>query len=256
MDLIEALESEGRNDGYNIILHNSQNDSTREIDNIQNFLARQVDGILLMPTSDIDLTILKKIHVPIVMITQFKEKFDSIAISHKKGGSMVADHFIQNGHHNFAYIGPKSDDKLYGFKESIYNNGFNFEEDHLIELTNATNSSYVIREEIQTYLNSHPHPNFSAVFCVNDVTAFEFTKLLEERGLNKSDFSIVGFDDTILAKSLSITSIQQPIKEMARIGFQTLLERIEGTLDGPAQMIELEPLLMIRKSSIQKVKSR
>lgn len=248
MELIDALESKGRENGYNIILHNCRHDDPQtEWDNIQNFIARQADGIFMVPTTELDVNRLARLRIPIVMVTQIREGFDSIAISHLKGGALVAEHFIEKGHHRFLFIGPTTDEKLLGFKEVLYNNGFSFSDGEIIDIDDV--SPFLLRQGIQSYFEQHPDPEFTAVFCYNDVTACEFIKVIEDAGKRASEFAIASFDDTILARALSITSVHQPIKEMAGLAFQMLLRRINEGMDLPPQHAILDPMLMIRKST-------
>ncbi|WP_207646324.1 LacI family DNA-binding transcriptional regulator [Cellulosilyticum sp. I15G10I2] len=250
MDLIEALEYESRQHGYNIIIHNSNHNVLTEWDNIQNFMARQVDGILLVPTTSHNLSALKKLEVPTVIITQIKDEFDSVAVSHKQGVKLVAEHLISQGHHKLGYIGPMHDERLLFFKEAIFNNGLCLRDENIIELGSDSNSQYSIRQDIIKYLDTHEKLDFTAVFGFNDVGAFEFMKLMNERQIKvPEDIAVVGFDDTILSKSLSISSVHQPIRDMMQMAFSILQKRIKGEIEETPIKIELEPSLIIRNSS-------
>jgi len=254
MELIEALEKECREHGYSIILQNSQHDALLEQENMANFVARQADGILLVPTDECDLAKFRSIPVPIIIITLIKDLFDSVAISHQKGGALVAEHFIKQGHYRFAFIGPQNDEKFQGFQEGLYANGYNFDRDNMIELAGNHNSQYQVRQCIANYLDSHPVLNFTSVFCYNDLTAVEFIKQLEERGLSSSQFAIAGFDDTILAKTLAMTSVHQPITDMAKQAFQLLVQKINQNEPHtePSRILLLDPQLVVRASTLNK----
>lgn len=250
MELIEALEYEGRKHGYNVIIHNSKHNVLTEWDNIQNFIARQVDGILLVPTTSHNLPGLKNLGIPTVVITQIKDEFDSVAVSHKQGVNLVVEHLISQGHHKLCYIGPKHDERLEFFREALFNNGLNLQEENIIHLGSDSNSQYSIRKDILSYLDTHKKLGFTAAFGFNDVGAFEFMRLLNERQIKvPKDIAVVGFDDTILSKSFSISSVHQPIGDMMQMAFNILLKRIKGELEETPIKIELEPSLIIRSSS-------
>ncbi len=250
MELVEALELEARQNGYNIILHNCNHNPVTEWENIQNFIARQVDAFIIVPISDNNLNKIKQLKIPTVVITLIKDSFDSVAISHRRGGQLAAEHFIKNGHTRFGYIGLKDDNKFEGFKGALYDNGITFNMDNFISLDSSPNNNYLIHKDIHKYLDKHKDISFTAVFTINDIAALEFIKVMNtiEKKVPE-DIAVVGFDDTILAKSFSISSIRQPIKEMAKCAFKILLDRIRNNTIDEAVKIELEPDLIIRNSS-------
>src|SRR5687768_6740011 len=61
VELIDTLELEARKRGYNILLHNSKHNPITEWESIQNFIARQVDGIILVPNGEYNIQRLNKL---------------------------------------------------------------------------------------------------------------------------------------------------------------------------------------------------
>lgn len=251
-EVIEALEQEGREDGYNIILHNSTYNPVREWENIQNFLSRQVDGILLVPVGDQNLAKLAKLaklKVPVIMTTQVKEGFDGVSVDHRQGVKLVAEHLVSLGHRKIGFVGPPQDEKLVYFKEALHSLGVPFDASRLIPLTGSQDSAFAIRSDIEAYLEARPLPEMTAVFCYNDVTALEFMRLMGSRGVRfPKDMALVGFDDSLIAKMFEITSVHQPIREMTRTAFRLLLERMKDP-SRPLSGIEMAPSLIMRSSS-------
>jgi DNA-binding LacI/PurR family transcriptional regulator len=92
---------------------------------------------------------------------------------------------------------------------------------------------------------------FTALFAYNDHSALGAIRAFQEAGLRvPDDISVVGFDDIQGAayNTPSLTTVRQPLARMGTIAAQTLLERIEGSLEGPKE-IAVQPELMIRESS-------
>ncbi|NDL67298.1 LacI family DNA-binding transcriptional regulator [Anaerotalea alkaliphila] len=132
----------------------------------------------------------------------------------------------------------------------MFNNGLPFDDRNLVPLTHAHSSPFTIRSNIQEYLADNPEPDFTAIFCNNDVIALEFIRLKSEEGSGLSkDIAVVGFDDTLISKSFEISSVHQPIQEMTKTAFTLLLERMKDNSREPVA-IELPPRLIIRKSSL------
>lgn len=92
---------------------------------------------------------------------------------------------------------------------------------------------------------------FTALFAYNDISALGAMRAFQEAGLRvPEDISVIGFDDIQGAafSTPSLTTVRQPLAHMGRLAAQTLLARIEGEKDLPAE-IRIEPELVVRQST-------
>jgi len=92
---------------------------------------------------------------------------------------------------------------------------------------------------------------FTALFAYNDISAIGAIRAFQEEGLRvPQDISVVGFDDIQGAayNTPSLTTVRQPLVRMGTIAARTLLERIGGRADYPAE-IAIEPELVMREST-------
>jgi DNA-binding LacI/PurR family transcriptional regulator len=93
--------------------------------------------------------------------------------------------------------------------------------------------------------------DLSAIFCANDLLAVGALSALAKHGLRvPEDVSVVGFDDTELARHSSppLTTMRIYSRDMARSAVSRVLERIEGGAL-PAVKLEYPIDLVIRESS-------
>ncbi len=92
---------------------------------------------------------------------------------------------------------------------------------------------------------------FTAIFAYNDISAIGAIRALQEHGLRvPQDVSVMGFDDIPGAAfhTPSLTTVRQPLNRMGEVAAQSLLERIEGKKEYPAE-IAIEPELVVREST-------
>ncbi len=91
----------------------------------------------------------------------------------------------------------------------------------------------------------------TAIFAGNDLSALGVLRAASEVGFRvPEDLSVVGFDDIPLAEwsTPSLTTVRQPLTDMAAVAVRTLLESAEsgGTL---MRRVELATDLVVRESS-------
>jgi LacI family transcriptional regulator len=255
VEIIDNLESQARKNGYSILLHNSNRNPILEWENVQNFIARQVDGMIIIPTGDYNIERISKLHIPSVVMTQNREHLDSVGLDHILAGKLVGEKFIHSGHKTFGFIGTVPyDDKFLGYKSVIIENGFNFHEKHFIPLEESSTNNFLMRRDIETYFNNVGNEiEFTCAFAANDIMALEFIKAAEVRGIKvPDDLIIIGFDDTYLAKIMGISSIHQPLEEMIQTTVNLLLDRMEDEVHPEPVQIKVNPTLIERNSSMKK----
>jgi LacI family transcriptional regulator len=90
----------------------------------------------------------------------------------------------------------------------------------------------------------------SAIFASNDDMAAGVMLIAHEMGLNiPADLSVVGFDDTPVAHQIwpSLTTVRQPIQEMARQATELLLRQLKSG-SGELTSLTLDSHIILRNS--------
>ena len=101
------------------------------------------------------------------------------------------------------------------------------------------------------------HP--TAIFASNDDMAAATMAMAHRKGLDvPADLSVVGFDDTPLATTVwpELTTVRQPIADMAREAVRLLAEQIRGRRSGavPQVVHKVVKFTLVKRDSSAEVK--
>lgn len=247
-DLTKQIETEARKNGYSIILFNSDYNPQNEQEYLDVVRRYRVDGVLAVPireTSSEWREYVKKLDVPVVTVTRRAEGLDSIYVDHAQAGAMVASHLLERGFRRFLFIGKDYDGKYVGFRQALVKTGLGKQTANVVYRDDVQ-----LRRDLEAWLGQGS--DRGAVFAGNDIYALRVLDAL--RGLEISvpeEIGVIGFDDTSTGRYLNprLSSVSQPIAQMARDAVSRLLERV----DRPGQREVLDrPLsarLVLREST-------
>mgnify|MGYP001242959391 CR=1 FL=1 len=132
------------------------------------------------------------------------------------------------------------------YRQVLEENGLKFEEKLVIK------TGYSIEDSKQAALALLKSPHRpTAIFAYFDSLAIGVYQAAKELGLKiPDDLSVVGFDNTILATIVDppLTTIAQPIDEMARQVMELLVREIDGEKKTKQRVI-FPPELIVRQST-------
>jgi LacI family transcriptional regulator len=219
---------------------------------MREFVARGVDGIIVFAgrLSDAKLKSFAK-NVPIVVTGRRLRANDlySLQIDDKEGASLAVNHLIGLGHRRIAFITgsenhPDAMERLGGYRKALEDARIAF--DPSLVAVGDWHEEGGVRATTDL-LNAHVE--FTALFCVNDQTAYGACLALYRKGLSiPGDVSVVGFDDlpSSTYRLPPITSVRQSIGELGERSAQAILDLINGQ----RPRLTAPPLeLMIREST-------
>jgi LacI family transcriptional regulator len=106
--MVSAAEEALRAANYAMVLANSGDRIANELDLLDFFQGRQVDGLLISMSSEVDPDILKHLRgagKPIVLLErQIADEFDSVLSDQGGGAYLAAKHLLELGHRDIAMI--------------------------------------------------------------------------------------------------------------------------------------------------------
>lgn len=251
-DLLSSIEYTARQHGYHLLLSGTKED--------QNYLSiaqnRGLDGIIIVGTyPGENLTVLKKLGVPIVLVDSYvnDDDFHTLGIEDKEGARIATRYLIEKGHRRIAFVSGSIREngvnmkRYQGYCDALKEAGLPVDDqavysgtvDYEYGLTAA--KQYIGRGRKQ-----------SAAFITADVISMGVIKALKQNGLRvPDDLSIVSFDDVYLAEMSypSLTTIHQDIDEKGRKAVQLVLEAARSKEHQHKECIL--PLRLIERESVR-----
>ena len=208
-ELIDKLEHELFKKGYKTIICNSEHDSEKEREYIEMLEANQVDGIIsgshnrnLSPD------------IPVVSSDNYAGGVlaaQTLAKTGAKSIIMITGNDNSNSptglrHAGFASILPKA------------------------PIINVSSDFSPLRKEMEIK-NILTKQKPDAIFASDDLTAILVIKIAQELGISVPDkLKVIGYDGTYFIENFypHLTTIKQPLEEIARLTVDLLLQKIEG----------------------------
>jgi DNA-binding LacI/PurR family transcriptional regulator len=96
------------------------------------------------------------------------------------------------------------------------------------------------------------HPDLDGIVVASDLMALGALRVLAALGRRvPDDVAVIGFDDLGVAERTTppLTTVRQPVEEMAERATRLLLEQVDGLTGGHAMRVIIPPQLVRRDSA-------
>jgi LacI family transcriptional regulator len=155
------------------------------------------------------------------------------------GARAAAELLIELGHARIgAILGPEDTstarDRETGFRSALAEAGIALPSRHIVRRDFDHDSG---RAGLDALLDTDDPP--TAVFCANDhIAVGALNRALERRVAVPDDLAVVGFDDLDIAAwpSFGLTTVHNPVREMAQRAAAMLVELVDGGGDGAREV--------------------
>lgn len=212
-----------------------------------------IDGVILISVAASDPLprILVEAGVAVVL---FGRPGESLAISYvdvdeRAGAALAANHLVGRGCQRVATLcGPLGTsagaDRLSGFRDAMARHGQAYVpavEGNFTQDAGESGMLQLLDDE----------PDIDGVFVANDLMAQGVVLALRENGRRvPDDVAVVGFDDSsaALASRPMLTTVRQPVEDMAAEMVRLLLSRIEDP-DQRVSSVIFDPTMVVRDSA-------
>ncbi len=241
----DLLQIEAQRAGSDLIIESWRTSLDRERHCLEDIVERQIDGVAAFLSDG-------EAHRDFLALQFEKQRpfailsfvggpalpVDSILTDFSTGLAQAIDALCALGHRRFAFLCALSEGQTDGDRPGLFrqllaergigNSGFEF--------LRSGPSITEARDACSTYFENRAHSLPTALIALNDLSAIAALRAAADRGLTvPRDLSIVGVDDIPLSGHLPIalSTIAQPIEDMARKTAALLLARINSSHPDP-----------------------
>ncbi len=233
-EVISNLESQAYQHKCKILLFNSKEKHEKLKEYMEMCASNRVAGIILC-SGTVSMEDFETLGIPIVTIERYVENGTAVVeCDNYLGGGLAAKHLIEKGCKKVMCIGGVKDNEM---PADVRTTGF-------VDVCNKYNVAYTeattslnqynkieYHEEIEQLLSENPQ--IDGIFASSDVIAAQIIQVCAKIGKKiPEEIKLVGFDD-VLVSSLTtprITTIHQPIKEMAQMAVDLLVRAKDGQM--------------------------
>lgn len=204
---------------------------------------------------------LRAVGLPMVLVDPIdvpRTTTPSIGSTNWAGAYEATRHLLELGHRRIAYLGgpPRASCdvvRAHGWAAAMTEAGIR------VDLDSVPRLAYSFEHGLDAgtiMLTSRNPP--TAIFAGSDVSAMGVLEAARRLGIAVPDqLSVVGFDDTILARSATppLTTVHQPIADIGRTAVNTIL-RLAGGEALATKRVELSTHLVVRSSTAPAARER
>ncbi|WP_269523461.1 GntR family transcriptional regulator [Coraliomargarita parva] len=247
-------------------LNRPQDRKAMALSQAEQFIKKKVNGVFFAPLENIvdseafNLGIVERFTekgIQVVLLDRDihpwpqQAPFDMICIGNIEAGFTMANHLLENGCKQLAFVSPENPamtvgHRIIGSREALIQNGFS-------------------ARSLLSVVYDHEDPGKAAaklidskvdgIVCANDAVAAVILRALLDLGAKiPEQIKVCGFDDVKYASLLSVplTSYRQPCQVMGRLAVETMVNRIKHP-ERPPHHIALHGTLVVRQSSTPKL---
>jgi LacI family transcriptional regulator len=258
--LLTPVYDELRLLGYRVVLFSERTDIPTGQDALNRLIDASIDGVLITTATlgSRFMDALQDRDLPVVLLNRYVDGLDvdRAFADNLEGGCVAGRHLLELGHRRIGVIrGPSntstSRDRFAGLTQVLAEAGVELDPRLVREGPYSHQSGYQHTRELLR-LDEPP----TAILCGNDIIAFGAIDAARSLRVEvPADVSIVGFDDVPMAswEVFQLTTVRQPLDDMARAAARMLAERIEYDGDIGAGREQIFATSLVKRSTSDRI---
>ena len=252
--LISNLENEAAKKDYKIILCNSKEKAEKEKQYLDMCKSNRVAGIIIC-SGNVESNKINTGGIPVVLLEKnFEEGKLGIQCDNYQGGKLATEHLIECGCKKILHLSGVIDEEMPADNR----------EKAFIDVCSKNEIEYFIKKyDIDTYNQMNYYDYIKAalneiegvdgIFASSDLIAAQVIQVCNEIKIRiPEDIKLVGFDDVDISQLTTprITTVHQPIKEMARLSIELIYAKYNNIEVNEKTILPIK--LIIRDSTVNK----
>lgn len=233
-ELISNLESQAYIHKHKILLFNSQEKNEKEWEYLEMCSSNRVAGIILC-SGTVGAEKFTGLNVPLVTVECYLENGTAaVECDNMQGGKIAAKHLIESGCKHLVHISGvhgnsmPADGRAAGFQEICKQKIIDYK---VVDTEAYQYNKLEYHEILEKVLMENPDTD--GIFVSSDLIAAQLLQVCRKLNISVPEqLKIVGFDDVNIASLMTppITTIHQPIKEMAKMAVELLIQASAGEI--------------------------
>ena len=260
-NIINGVESILNPAGYNLIICQSEERVSKEIENVKTLISNRVSGILMSLSIETqDVKHLQKVmnhRIPLVLFDRVSNKLPISCVENddELGAYDMTIHLIDQGYTNFMWMGGPRNVFIYknrycGYKKALESRKLKPAQMQIFE---GHPTLQVALDFMRNYLEHNKAPD--VVFATSDYMAMGAIQACQEKGLKiPDDIAVAGYANEPFSELISpkLTTVEQYSEEIGKAAARLLLEEMLSENDEviPRKTI-LRPRLIVRESTVK-----
>ena len=264
---IRAITDTASANGFGVVLANTDEDIELERDAVRVLLANRVDGLIISPTSSIEIDhligardmgcafVLLDRRVPVLnadtfAIDNFRAAHQAVASLIKQEHRRIALMSNAPSHGEQQYLISSVRERIDGYRAALHDAGIQIVP-NLIILGGWDTEN--LARQVRTLCNSPDRP--TAFLATDSSVALVLLRVLREMDLSIPDkVSLICFDDADWTAAMTppLSVVSQPIRDLATAATEDLIARLKGEAKGPGKEMLL-PATLIDRGSVSSV---
>ena len=240
--------------GYSMIVCSYHDDPAEEILKLRFLQGLNIDGIIVVPTS-VTAEELLDLKTPIVLMDRSLPGLDSVMTDSITAVHNAVEELIIHGHRRIGLIvGPleveTALERKLGYERAFADYNLPVDENLIRVGDYDIASGYT---EMIELLNMDSPPT-AVMASSHDITVGAIMAAYEQKLKIPDNISFIGYDEEQITKVFNppVTTVLQPLKEIAQTVSELLVRRMNGDYSGHPQLIRLKTTLL-RHQSIGKI---
>ena len=249
-ELIDGLYAAAAEHGWDLVLSavTATRDERRALESLADF---RLDALVMLGPPVAAPTLAGQLPIVTLGWSADHDQVDAVRVSDEQAMKLAVDHLVDLGHRRIAHLqgGPGliAVARRDGFERAMCARGLEAE----MRIVVCDGEDQIDGQRAAWDLLSDARKPPTGLVAFNDDIAAAAMSVLAQQGLSvPRDVSVVGFDDSALARSpgIDLTTVPQAPQAIAQLAVERIVHRTEGRADLERDVV-LAPHLTVRSST-------